>query len=290
MLRAHNVSDGDGTMALEQSVARHYTHGSLERTILDGLAAAGKDPDRLAPADLAPVDEFHIGGRQATIDFAAQMEIEPGLHLLDVGSGLGGASRYFAHERGCRVAGIDLTEEYVRAAEALARRVGLADRVSYRHGSALDLPFAPGTFDGAYMLHVGMNIEDKAGLFAGVRRVLRPGGFFGVYDVMREGGGGDLRYPVPWASSPDTSFVESAADYRRLLQGAGFAVEKERSRRGFAIEFFRQMRARAAEVGGPPPLGLHILMGASAPQKAANMMDNLERGLIAPTEIIARAI
>ena len=50
------------------------------------------------------------------------------------------------------------------------------------------------------------------------------------------------------------------------------------------------MRARAASSGGPPPLGLHILMGASAPQKAANMMGNLERGLIAPTEIIARAI
>ncbi len=271
-------------------MARHYTHGSLERTILDGLAAAGKDPDRLAPADLAPVDEFHIGGRQATIDFAAQMEVGPGLHLLDVGCGLGGASRFFAHERGCRVTGIDLTEEYVRAAEALARRVGLADRVSYRHGSALDLPFAPGTFDGAYMLHVGMNIEDKARLFAEVRRVLRQGGLFGVYDVMREGGEGDLGFPVPWASSPATSFVESAATYRRLLEDAGFAVQKERSRRGFAIEFFRRMRAQAVRGGGPPPLGLHILMGASAPQKAANMMHNLERGLIAPTEIIARAV
>ena len=277
-------------MELERSVARHYTLGSLERTILDALAAAGKDPDRLAPADLAPVDEFHIGGRQATIDLADQLGVGPDLHLLDVGCGLGGASRYFAHERGCRVTGIDLTEEYVRTAEALARRVGLADRVSYVHGSALGLPFAPGTFDGAYMLHVGMNVEDKARLFAEVRRVLRPGGLFGVYDVMREEGEGDLGFPVPWASSPATSFVESAAAYRRLLEGAGFAVQKERGRRGFAIEFFRQMRAQAVRGGGPPPLGLHILMGASAPQKVANMMGNLERGLIAPTEIIARAV
>ena len=277
-------------MELERSVARHYTLGSLERTILDALAAAGKDPDRLAPADLAPVDEFHIGGRQATIDLADQLGVGPDLHLLDVGCGLGGASRYFAHERGCRVTGIDLTEEDVRTAAALARRVGLADRVSYVHGSALGLPFAPGTFDGAYMLHVGMNVEDKARLFAEVRRVLRPGGLFGVYDVMREGGEGDLGFPVPWASSPDTSFVESAAAYRRLLEGAGFAVEKERGRRGFAIEFFRQMRAQAVRGGGPPPLGLHILMGATAPQKAANMMADLARGLIAPTEIVARAV
>lgn len=275
-------------MELEQSVAHHYTHGSLERAVLDALIASGRDTDRLAPPDLAPVDEFHIGGRQATIDFADQLEVRPGLHLLDIGCGLGGASRYFAHERGCQVTGIDLTEEYVRVAESLARRVGLEDRVTYRQGSALDLPFAPETFDGAYMLHVGMNIRDKRSLLAEVRRVLKPGGIFGIYDVMREGEG-DLSFPVPWASSPDTSFVESAADYRRLLKDAGFSVEKERSRRDFAIDFFRQLRALTAQSGGPPPLGLHILMGAASPQKVANMMDNLERGLIAPTEIIARA-
>ena len=277
-------------MKLEQSVARHYTHGSLEPAILEALTASGKDLDRLAPTDLAPVDEFHIGGRQATADLAAQTEFGAGLHLLDIGCGLGGASRYFAHERGCRVTGIDLTEEYVRVAEALALRVGLENRVSYRHGSVLDLPFAPQTFDGAYMLHVGMNIDDKKKAFAEIRRVLQPGASFAIYDVMRESGEGELSFPVPWATSPEASFVESAATYRRFLEGAGFAVEKERSRREFAIEFFRQMRARAAETGGPPPLDLHILMGASAPQKVANMIDNLERGLIAPTEIISRAI
>jgi ubiquinone/menaquinone biosynthesis C-methylase UbiE len=277
-------------MELEQSVAQHYTHGSLEGAIFGALAASGKDLDHLAPADLAPVDEFHIGGRQATTEFAAELEIEPGLHLLDIGSGLGGASRYFAHECRCRVTAIDLTEEYVRAAEALAKRVGLENQVSYQHGSALALPFAPRSFDGAYMLHVGMNIQDKARLFAEVQRVLKPGGIFGIYDVMRESGDGDLSFPVPWASSPDTSFVESAVTYRCLLESAGFAVQKERSRREFAVEFFREMRARATQGGGPPPLGLHILMGTSAPQKVANMIDNLERGLIAPTEIISRAI
>ena len=166
----------------------------------------------------------------------------------------------------------------------------MEDGVSYRHGSALGLPFAPETFDGAYMLHVGMNVQDKRRLFAEVRRVLRPGAVFGVYDVMREGGEGKLSFPVPWASSPETSFIESAADYRRLLEGAGFAVEKERSRREFAIDFFRRLRAQAAQGGGAPPLGLHILMGASSPEKVANMIDNLEQGLLAPTEIIARAI
>jgi SAM-dependent methyltransferase len=132
-----------------------------------------------------------------------------------------------------------------------------------------------------------MNIEDKAALFREVWRVLKPGGVFGIYDVMREGEG-DFSFPVPWATTADTSFVVSAADYRRLLEEAGFTVSKERNRREFAIEFFREMRARAARSGGPPPLGLHILMGAASPEKVANMIGNLERGLLGPTEIICR--
>ena len=275
-------------MNTDARIVEHYTHGGLERAVLDALVAAGRDPDRLNPADLAPVDEFHIGGRQATIDFAAQLGAARGALLLDIGSGLGGASRYFAHVLGCRVTGIDLTDEYVRVAEALSTRTGLGGLVSYRQGSALSLPFERGTFDGAYMLHVGMNIADKPTLFAEVRRVSKPSGLFGIYDVMRERDG-ELAYPVPWATSSETSFVETAATYRRLLSTAGFDVVKERSRREFAIEFFRQLRARLAE-SGPPALGLHLLVGATSSQKVANMISLLDQGLIAPTELVCRAL
>jgi ubiquinone/menaquinone biosynthesis C-methylase UbiE len=274
-------------MGTEQAVAQHYTHGALERALLDALRAAGKNPDRLEPSDLAPVDEFHIGGRQATIDLAGELRVTRGMHLLDIGSGLGGASRYFVHACGCTVAGIDLTEEYVQVAQALSVRIGLADRVSYRQGSALALPFPAGTFDGAYMLHVGMNIADKAALFGQVRRALKPRGVFAVYDVMREGEGA-LAYPVPWAAGPETSFLESSATYTRLLAAAGFEVLTQRSRREFAIAFFRELRARIAQ-SGAPPLGLHVLMGPTTPQKIANMVSALEAGLISPTEIICRA-
>lgn len=270
----------------EQAVAQHYTHGALERAVLDALRAAGKDPDRLEPDDLAPVDEFHIGGRQATIDLASQLGVTPGMHVLDVGAGLGGASRYFAHVLGCTVTGIDLTEEFVQVARALSARTGLAGRISYHHGSALALPFPPAAFDGAYMLHVGMNIADKGALFAQVRRVLKPRGFFGVYDVMREADG-PLAYPMPWATTAETSFVEPSATYVRLLRAAGFEVVAQRSRREVALAFFRELRARIAQ-SGAPPLGLHIVMGPTTPQKIANMVSALETGLIAPTEIICQ--
>ena len=273
-------------MESEQAVARHYAHGSLEETIMQALAAAGKDLNRLTTKDLAPVDEFHVGGRPATIAFAEQFGARAGMRLLDIGCGLGGAARYFAHEHGCRVTGIDLSPEYVNVTNALAARVGLGERVSCQAGSALALPFAPGSFDGAYMFHVGMNIEDKAKLFAEVRRVLTPAGRFGIYDVMRLADG-DLSFPVPWASGPESSFVADAPTYRRLLVAAGFEVLNERNRRDFALEIFQQMRTRAS-AGGPGPLGLHIVMGASAGQKVKNMIGDITTGLISPTEMICR--
>ncbi len=275
-------------MQIEQAVARHYAHGSLEQAIWEALAAAGKDVNLLSPSDLAPVDEFHIGGRPATIAFAGQFGVRRGMRLLDVGCGLGGAARYFAQEHGCHVTGIDLSDEYVAVANALAARVSLGGLVSCQQGSALALPFTPGSFDAAYLLHVGMNIENKSGLFAEIRRVLVPSGILGIYDVMRLGAG-VLSYPVPWASSPEASFVADAATYRRLLEAAGFDVLKERNRRDFALEIFGQMRARGA-TGRPSPLGLHIVMGDNAVQKVANMINDIHRGLIAPTEMICRAV
>jgi ubiquinone/menaquinone biosynthesis C-methylase UbiE len=275
-------------LQIEDRVTQHYAQDHLERTILDALAAAGKDVDRLTPEDLTPVDEFHTGGRQATADFADQTGFTAGQHLLDIGCGIGGASRFFASERGCRVTGIDLTEDYVRTAEALSRRVGLGGKVSYRQASAVALPFADAAFDGAYMIHVGMNIEAKATLFTGARRVLRSGGTFAIFDVMSTGDG-ELRCPVPWAASHETSFVANAEQYRRGLEAAGFAVEKERNRRDFAVAFFAEATARAA-AHGQPPLGTHILMGDDSPRKIANVVANLENGLIAPTELVCRAV
>ena len=273
-------------MEIEQAVARHYAHGSLQETILSALAAAGKDLNRLTPKDLAPVDEFHVGGRQATIAFAQEFGLRPGMRLLDIGCGLGGAARYFADAHGCQVTGIDLSGEYVGVANALAARVGLAERVSCQAGSALALPFAPGSFDAACMFHVGMNIEDKSRLFAEVRRVLAPSGLFGIYDVMRLAAG-ELSYPVPWASGPESSFVADAATYQRLLAAAGFEVLKQRDRRDFALEVFGLMRTRGA-AGGPGPLGLHLVMGANAGQKVKNMIADISAGLITPTELICR--
>ncbi|MEZ5934793.1 MAG: class I SAM-dependent methyltransferase [Alphaproteobacteria bacterium] len=277
------------TTNIEDRVARHYARHDLERVILDALVASGKDVDRLTPDDLAAADEFHTGGREATVELVRQMAITPDMHVLDIGCGIGGASRFVAAAYGCRVTGIDLTDDYVRTAAALARRLGLTERVAYKQASASALPFEDATFDAAYMMHVGMNIEDKPGLFTGVRRVLKSGGQFAIYDVMRTGDG-ELRFPLHWAADASTSFVEGVDDYRRGLEAAGFEVIKQRDRGDYARAFFHQVAARIAEAGGPPPLGTHLLMREDVPQKFANAMSNLDGHLIAPIELICRAV
>ncbi len=274
-------------MDIERDVAGHYTHGALARAIDQALAGSGKDPAKVTPQDLAPIDQFHIGGAEATAALFAQVAPAAGSRWLDLGSGLGGPARHLALTYGCQVTGIDLTDEYVQVANDLAARVGLGGQVTFRQGSALDLPFAGGAFDGASLIHVGMNIADKAALFAGVRRVLRPGGTFAIYDVMR-GADGPLAFPVPWAAGPATSFVATPAAYRAALEAAGFSVIAERDRTAFGLDFFHAMQARLA-AQARPALGLHILFGDDAAEKSANMIRNLRDGLIAPTEMIARA-
>jgi ubiquinone/menaquinone biosynthesis C-methylase UbiE len=277
----------EAAMPGRAEVSKHYTHGGLIESIRAGLASLGKAADTVTVDDLAPVDEFHIGGRRASEDFLDQLGLTVEQHVLDVGCGLGGAARFVANRYGCRVTGIDLTAEYVETGNALCKWVGLDQRASLHQGTALALPFVDRSFDGAYMLHVGMNIEDKEGLALEVGRVLRPGSLFGIYDVMRTGPG-ELAYPVPWAATSDLSEVAEPERYKQALRAAGFAVTAERNRRDFALAFFAELKARTAAAGGPPPLGLHLLMGRSTPEKVHNMIDNISQGRIAPVELIAR--
>ncbi len=274
-------------MSSEAKVAGHYTRGGLEETILQAVRRMGLDPERLSAIDLAPADEFHVGGLDATRELAAGMELAPGMRILDVGSGIGGPARYFAAEHQCKVTGVDLTQEFVQVARSLTQRTKLHHLVEFVQGSALDLTFKPETFDRAYMIHVGMNIADKAGVFREVRRMLKPGGKFAIFDIVRTGDA-PIAYPVPWASSEETSFVVGTESYRDALEKAGFHVDRERLRTAFAIEFTERAIARAAQ-NGQPALALHLLMGDLAPVMIKNVLAMMKQGVLAPVEFFARA-
>jgi len=274
-------------MSDEKSVSEHYLHGDLFEAIQTGITRLGKTIDSVTIEDLAPVDEFHIGGRVATDNFIGQLNFSEQSHVLDVGCGLGGASRFVADKYNNHVTGIDLSQEYIETGKTLCAWVKLDKHVTLRQGSALSMPFQDETFDGGYMMHVGMNIADKAQLFAQIYRVLRPGSTFGVYDVMRHKDG-ELAYPVPWAAEGNASELATPDQYKQALGDAGFEVTKENNRRDFAMAIINQIKAKAEENCGLPPLGLHILMQESTAIKIKNMIDNITAGYIVPVEIIAQ--
>lgn len=273
-------------MLNNNAVSKHYTHGSLLNSIQAGIEKLGKTPHNISVDDLGPVDEFHIGGRQATDRFISQLNFTNKRHILDIGCGLGGATRYVANKYNVKVTGIDLTPEYVETGNVLSSWVKLDDKISLIVESALAMSFADATFDGAYMLHVGMNIADKEQLFKEIFRVMKQGSTLGIYDIL-ENGEGELTYPLPWASDSGSNQLATSEWYKAALAKAGFKVSLENNRREFALEFFKKMKEKNEANGGPPPLGLHTLMQKSTPVKLKNMLDGIEEGFIAPVEIIA---
>lgn len=280
-----NTRKDQRTEALESELVGHYGGSGLLASIEAGLAGTGKSSTTVTVEDLGPVDEFHVGGRAATTELCERLGVTRDDHILDVGCGIGGTGRFITDLSGCEVTGVDLAPNYISIARVLTEWTGLAGRARHETASALDMPFEDGLFDKAVQLHVGMNIADKTALFREVHRVLRPGGRFGLYDIMSVADG-TIEFPVPWATDESMSFVEDLPTYRDALESAGFEIAELRNRGQFAIEFFGAMRAKAAAAGGPPPLGLHLILGDDAPTKLANMVDAITAGVIAPVEII----
>jgi len=255
-------------------VSRFYSgSGGLVEAISSALDAAGLDREALRPVDLAPVDEFHIRGRAATLEIIEALGLSANSRVLDLGSGLGGPARTLAEVTGCTVTGVDLTSEFCEVATALSEWTRLSDRTRFHVGDATDTGLPDGAVDAALTVHVAMNIPDKAALYAEAFRVLKPGGRFVAYDVL-QGEGGDVKYPVPWANDSSTSFLATPEDMRELLHEAGFEVISEVDSSDESLVWFQQMRARI-ERDGPPPVTFSAFLGDAFGQMAANQVANL---------------
>jgi sarcosine/dimethylglycine N-methyltransferase len=250
-------------------VRNHYRATGLTERLKIALAVLGPEDQQLTPQQLGALDQFHTRGLAATAELATLAGITPGMSVLDVGSGIGGPARFLAATCGCRVTGVDLSEPFVDAARYLTERTGQSRQVSFEIASALELPFDGGRFDVVFLQHVVMNIYDRARLYREIRRALKLGGRFATFDVVLNSG--EPHYPLPWARTPATSFLLTAAATREAIEPAGFRTLAWQDDTEAAKAWIAQLRAS----GPPPSPNLSVVMGPDFAQLSANLGRNL---------------
>jgi sarcosine/dimethylglycine N-methyltransferase len=253
-------------------VRNHYRATGLTERLRTALAALGPEDQQLTPQQLSALDQFHTRGLAATAELGKLAGVTAGMSVLDVGSGVGGPARFLAATYACQVTGVDLSEPFVDAARYLTERTGQSEQVSFETASALELPFGAGRFDVVLLQHVAMNISDRPRLYREIRRVLKSGGMFAIFDVVLNDG--EPHYPVPWARTPATSFLLTAAATRAAIEPAGFRTLAWHDDTEAAKAWIAQLRA-----SGPlPSLNLGVVMGPDFAQLSANLGRNLMEG------------
>jgi ubiquinone/menaquinone biosynthesis C-methylase UbiE len=272
---------------MNDDIRRHYTRGNLLQRLQAALAEDGVDPARPTLQALAPYDQFHGRGLEATEDLAALVQPAASDHLLDVGSGLGGPARYLAQRFGCRVTGVDLTPEFCAVATQLTQQLGLQNQVDFHVADALALPFGDASFDGAYSMNVSMNIADKASLYCALRRVLKPGGWLLLSELAR-GDGPEPDYPTPWAASAASSFLATPEQTRQGLLDAGFEVLQLKHSLDKARAYGARSRKLVERGEKPPHRAVMLIHGDVAGRAMANSARALNEGRTLPIEVLAR--
>ena len=244
-------------------MTEHYRR----RAPLHEILAQVEDP---TIEGLQTLDQFHSGGIKATRDLAELAAIARGEAVLDVGSGAGGPARLLAAERGAKVIGVDLTQDYVELARALSAKANIT--AEFRQANALELPFADAAFDVVWTQHAAMNIADRPRLYGEIRRVLKPGGRLALHDIFAGPKGGPLHLPVPWADGAEESFLMTPEALRQLLGQLGFVELGWQDRTAITIAGFEQTATRKGYI--------HLLLGDNFPTMAANMRQNFGEGRV----------
>jgi len=263
----------------------YYSPNDLYNSIIEGLDEIGKKLSEVTLDDLQPVDEFHIRGGVATKELIELSACTPDMHILDVGCGVGGSTRRLSHETGCRVTGIDLSDQYIDAAERLTQLLAMQERVKFHAASALALPFDDNAFDGAWSIQMNMNVEDKLSWLKELHRVLKPGGRAVLYEVCGNKNS-PVHFPVPWAQNSSMSFLVPPDSFRDVIGCAGFDIDVWNDKTHLAQKAFAHM---TEPVGEPdlPELGVHLLVGNDILTKAYNLHRNLDEERVSLIETVA---
>jgi SAM-dependent methyltransferase len=267
-------------------VKTHYARPELGAKIRHGLEKAGKNPEQICLRDLAPVDQLHTGGAPATLELTAQADLDKGMTILDAGCGIGGTSRLLAQDFGLVVHGIDLSKDFIDAANVLNRWCGVAEdgTITLKQGSLLALPYPDHFFDAVLCQHVLLNIKDKPKVFAEFSRVLAPRGKLILHEIV-DGPGPDPLYPVPWAGNPSASMLCSRQALGEHAKKAGFELVFTEDKTSSAALWWEKINA-IKKAKGTGPLNPGLVFEENAKKFGANMEQNFKEQAVRCVEEI----
>lgn len=166
-------------------------------------------------------DYVSTGGHATTEDLCARLgdSLKPGVRVLDVGSGIGGAAFHLARKYGAKVVGIDLASNMIDIANERTAQYRLGDSVKSILGDVLTTDF-PEKFDVVWSRDALMHVPDKPRLFSRLYGLLAPGGRLVITDYARGKTPGSPEFEA-YIAKTGYSVVEPE-QYGRLLQDAGF--------------------------------------------------------------------
>jgi ubiquinone/menaquinone biosynthesis C-methylase UbiE len=172
-------------------------------------------------------EQIHVGGEKETGILAQKAGVSADSHILDVCSALGGPARHLAQTYGCRVTGLDATQRMHQEAISRTKQAGLDDKVEFKLGNALDMPFRANTFDVVWGQDAWCYITDKKRLIEECTRVLQPGGVLAFTDWLETGSMSNDEWQAlhTFMVFP---YMETLEGYANLAENAGLKViEKE---------------------------------------------------------------
>ena len=208
-------------------------------------------------------DSLHPGGLALTTRLASAMGVETGSTVLDAGSGRGASAVHLARTVGCRVTGVTLEDDGVKAGYELARRHGVEDRLSFLQGDLQRLDMEPESFDFVVMECVLSILSDKSAALQRLHSLVRPGGRLGLTDVTVSGSlPGELQGVLATAGCVGGAL--SLSEYAAMAEEHGFVVERTDECEGEVSSFLRDIRGKLliAEVAfglGKLPIGDGLL-------------------------------